>query len=98
MASSYSRRYQQARTLIEEIFGAKMHQDFPRKLMESASCGDGFWETDGKGQYSHKGIMLNVTVGNEVTSVLEHFCPGSQFDAKWFEYVWVYSKMKAACT
>ena len=78
MVLSRLRRYQQARTLIEEIFGPKMHQDFPRKLMESASCGDGFWETDGKGHYSNKGIMLNVTVGNEVTSFIEHLCLGNQ--------------------
>ncbi|KAI0217504.1 hypothetical protein LSAT2_030722 [Lamellibrachia satsuma] len=57
--------YQKARTLLEEIFGPKMHEDFPRKLLESPTCGDGFWETDGKEHYSHKGIMLNVTVGNE---------------------------------
>ena len=63
-------RYNTARTLLEEIFGPKVNKEFPKKLLESASCGDGFWETDGKGHYSHKGIMLEVTVGQEVDVVL----------------------------
>ena len=46
-----------------------MHEEFPRKFLESPSCGDGFWETDGKGHYTHKGIMLEVKVGEEVTQV-----------------------------
>ncbi|KAI0230511.1 hypothetical protein LSAT2_019151, partial [Lamellibrachia satsuma] len=58
--------YQEARTLLEEIFGPKIHEDFPRKLLESRSCGDGFWETDGEGHYSHKGVMLEVTAGQKV--------------------------------
>ncbi|KAI0212799.1 hypothetical protein LSAT2_002241 [Lamellibrachia satsuma] len=57
--------YQTARTLLEEIFGTKMHKDFPRKFLKSQSCGDGFWETDGNGHYSPNGIMLEVKVGQE---------------------------------
>ena len=43
-----------------------MHEDWPRKLLESSSCGDGFWESDGKGHYANKGIMLEVSVGQPV--------------------------------
>ncbi|KAK2165104.1 hypothetical protein NP493_1383g00012 [Ridgeia piscesae] len=60
--------YQTARTLLEEIFGPKMHEDWPRKLLESSSCGDGFWESDGKGHYGNKGIMLEVTVGQPIVA------------------------------
>ena len=49
-----------------------MHEEFPRKFLESASCGDGFWETDGKGHYTHKGIMLEVKVGEEVSTKSKH--------------------------
>ena len=61
-------RYNRARTLLEEIFGSKVHADFPRKLLQSASCGDGVWPSDGKGHYSHMGIMLEVTFGQKVTT------------------------------
>ncbi|KAK2165039.1 hypothetical protein NP493_1368g00012 [Ridgeia piscesae] len=60
--------YQTARTLLEEIFGPKMHEDWPRKLLESSSCGDGFWESDGKGHYANKGIMLEVSVGQPIVA------------------------------
>ena len=68
MFTTYS--YNTARTLLEEIFGPKVNEDFPKKLLESRSCGDGFWETDGKSHYSHKGIMLEVTVGQDVNILL----------------------------
>ena len=66
-------RYNTARTLLEEIFGPKVNEEFPKKLLESTSCDDGFWDTDGKGHYSHKGIMLEVTVGQEVNIFLVHY-------------------------
>ena len=59
-------RYQTIRTQLEQIFGPKVHKDFPRKLLMSSSCGDGFWETNGKGHYNLDGIMLEVNIGHKV--------------------------------
>ena len=59
-------RYQTARTLLENIFGPKMHNDWPRKMLQSTSCGDGFWETGRRRHYTNKGIMLEVNDGQPV--------------------------------
>jgi hypothetical protein len=31
---------------------------FPNLILESVSCGDGFWESTGKGNYEHPGVDL----------------------------------------
>ncbi|KAI0234744.1 hypothetical protein LSAT2_014923 [Lamellibrachia satsuma] len=60
--------YQTIRTQLEQIFGPKVHEDFPRKLLMSSSCGDGFWETNGKGHYNFTGIMLEVNVSHKIVA------------------------------
>ena len=77
--SSPKRRYQTARTLLEEIFGTKMHEEWPRKLLESTSCGDGFWETDGNGHYPYKGIMLDVVSGQTVNVICKYYAYARAF-------------------
>lgn len=52
---------------MEEIFGPKMHEDFPRKLLESPTCGNGFWEGNSHRIYKHSGIMLRVEAGEDVS-------------------------------
>ena len=51
------------------IFGTKVHKDFPRKYLESGTCGDGFWPTDASGNYPGEGIMVEVGVDVEVKRV-----------------------------
>ncbi|XP_078658229.1 uncharacterized protein LOC144903712 [Branchiostoma floridae x Branchiostoma belcheri] len=58
--------YDEAKSLIEQIFGAKADQDFPRKYLESGSCGDGFYPSTGSGRYEHQGVLLEAAVGREI--------------------------------
>jgi len=57
---------------VEEIFGPKMHEMFPRKLLESPTCGNGFWEDNGNQHYKQSGVMLRVEAGEDV-SILRYF-------------------------
>jgi len=50
-----------------------MHERFPRKFLQSASCGDGFWETNGKNNYRHYGVILEVAAGDEVSTESREF-------------------------
>ena len=54
------------RQLLSKSLDRKAHKDFPRKYLESTSCGWGFWATDGSGHYSHQGILAEAQVDSEV--------------------------------
>ncbi|KAI8519524.1 hypothetical protein Bbelb_027810, partial [Branchiostoma belcheri] len=56
--------YDEAKSLIEQIFGAKADQDFPRKYLESAVCGDGFYPSTGLGRYAEQGCFSRQPPGN----------------------------------
>ena len=58
--------YEEARTLIELVFGMKIDKSFPRKYLESSSCGDGFYESTGRGRYEHPGVDAEAVIGSEV--------------------------------
>ncbi|XP_078658231.1 uncharacterized protein LOC144903714 [Branchiostoma floridae x Branchiostoma belcheri] len=60
--------YDEAKSLIEQIFGAKADQDFPRKYLESAACGDGFYPSTGSGRYDHQGVLLEAAPGLEIAA------------------------------
>lgn len=65
-------RYKEARTQLDLIFGPKFHKEFPRKYLESGSCGDGFWESTGKGKYNHPGVDAvsdNMKIGDMVRTI-----------------------------
>ena len=55
-----------SRTLIQSLFGLKINKAFPRKYMESESCGNGFYESTGRGNYKHKGVDAEAEIGSEV--------------------------------
>ena len=56
--------------MIESVFGSKFHERFPRKYLVSGVCGDGFWESNGKGNYDHPGIDLVAEIGEDVRKFL----------------------------
>ncbi|XP_078575734.1 uncharacterized protein LOC144861638 [Branchiostoma floridae x Branchiostoma japonicum] len=58
--------YDEAKSLIEQIFGNKADQDFPRKYLESDSCGDGFYPSTGKGKYAEQGVLLEAAAGQQI--------------------------------
>ncbi|XP_019624877.1 PREDICTED: uncharacterized protein LOC109470382 isoform X2 [Branchiostoma belcheri] len=58
--------YDEAKSLIEQIFGAKADQDFPRKYLESAACGDGFYPSTGLGRYAQQGVLLEAAAGQQI--------------------------------
>ncbi|XP_019642103.1 PREDICTED: uncharacterized protein LOC109483513 [Branchiostoma belcheri] len=60
--------YDEAKSLIEQIFGAKADQAFPRKYLESAACGDGFYPSTGSGRYEHQGVLLEAASGQEISA------------------------------
>ena len=52
---------------MELTFGPKVHKDFPRKYLDSKTCGfKGFWESTGLGHYNHPGVDVEVNAGTEV--------------------------------
>ena len=59
-------RYQEARTLLDLVFGPKINGAFPRKYLESTTCGNGFWESTGKNNYDHKGVDVEAEIGAQV--------------------------------
>ena len=44
----------------------KIDKSFPRKYLESSSCGDGFYEGTGSGHYKHPGVDAEAVIGSEV--------------------------------
>ena len=52
--------------MIELVFGMKIDKSFPRKYLESSSCGDGFYESKGRGHYEHPGVDAEAVIGSEV--------------------------------
>ena len=44
----------------------KIDKSFPRKYLESRSCGDGFYESTGSGLYKHPGVDAEAVIGSEV--------------------------------
>ena len=58
--------YEEARTEIQLLFGLKINKAFPRKYLESDSCGGGFYRSTGKGNYQHPGVDAEVQAGTEV--------------------------------
>ncbi|XP_035698712.1 uncharacterized protein LOC118431577 [Branchiostoma floridae] len=58
--------YDEAKSLIEQIFGNKADQDFPRKYLESDSCGDGFYPSTGQGRYAEQGVLLEAAAGQQI--------------------------------
>ncbi|KAI8514390.1 hypothetical protein Bbelb_087140 [Branchiostoma belcheri] len=58
--------YTAARTLISKIFGPKIHKDFPKKLLESDNCGNGFYPSTARGRYRHRGVDLEVSTNAEI--------------------------------
>ncbi|XP_078660674.1 uncharacterized protein LOC144905141 [Branchiostoma floridae x Branchiostoma belcheri] len=58
--------YTAARTLISKIFGPKIHKDFPKKLLESDNCGNGFYPSTARGRYGHRGVDLEVSANAEI--------------------------------
>ena len=44
----------------------KIDKSFPRKYLESNSCGDGFYESTGRGHYEHPGVDAEAVIGSEV--------------------------------
>ena len=51
---------------MDLIFGAKVHKNFPRKYLESETCGEGFWESTGQGNYKHTGVDVEKDIGYTV--------------------------------
>ena len=62
----YATSYKEARTELEMVFGSKMHKEFPRKYLESESCGEGFWPSTGDGRYEHEGVDVEAMEGELV--------------------------------
>ncbi|XP_066298079.1 uncharacterized protein [Branchiostoma lanceolatum] len=58
--------YDEAKSLIEQIFGSKSDQDFPRMYLESDSCGDGFYPSTGQGRYAEQGVLLEAAAGQQI--------------------------------
>ncbi|CAH1249045.1 SELE [Branchiostoma lanceolatum] len=53
--------YGKARTLLNKVFGPKMHKDFPRKILQSDRCsGHGPYPSTGNGKYKHQGVDLEL--------------------------------------
>lgn len=52
-------RYRSAKTELQLIFGFKFDKNFPRKYLESATCGEGFWKSNGKDNYVHPGVDID---------------------------------------
>ena len=48
------------------VFGPKFNKEFPRKYLESKTCGDGFWESTGKNHYEHTGVDIETEIGSQV--------------------------------
>ena len=48
------------------VFGPKFNKEFPRKYLESKTCGDGFWESTGKDNYQHTGVDIEADIGSQV--------------------------------
>ena len=66
----YYSSYKEARTQLDLIFGPKFNEKFPKVYLESNGCGDGFWESTGKGNYEHPGVDAwdeSLAVGDEVS-------------------------------
>ena len=59
-------RYQEARTLLDLVFGPKINKAFPRKYLESQTCGNGFWESTGQGHYRNPGVDAEIEIGSPV--------------------------------
>lgn len=59
-------RFNEARTLMEQIFGQKMHKKFPRTFFDSQICGNGLFPSYGQGNYNEPGISLDISVGKKV--------------------------------
>ena len=59
-------RYQEAKTLVDLVFGPKLNKGFPRKYLESQTCGNGFYESRGNNNYKHTGVDVEVAVGSQV--------------------------------
>ncbi|XP_078585865.1 uncharacterized protein LOC144867676 [Branchiostoma floridae x Branchiostoma japonicum] len=58
--------YDEAKSLVEQIFGNKADQDFPRKYLESPTCGDGFYPSTGGGRYAEQGVLLEAGAGQQI--------------------------------
>ena len=60
-------RYEAARADVDLVFGEKMNKKFPRKYMESRSCGNGFWKGRRKlNTYKTEGIEVGAEVNSKV--------------------------------
>lgn len=70
-------RYQKGKTLLDMIFGSKIHKEFPRKYLSSKTCGDGFWESTGKGNYQNPGVDAEIAIGSNVS---HHFMTNRHAD------------------
>jgi len=56
--------------LTDLVFGLRVHQTFPTKFLISSNCGNGFWRTNGNGDYPD-GVMLEEGVHYPVSYVIE---------------------------
>ena len=64
---TFYQSYQKAKAIMQLTFGSKVHKDFPRKYLDSETCGfKGFWESTGKGHYMHPGVDVDVKEGAQV--------------------------------
>ena len=66
-------RYETARSSIDMVFGPKVSKEFPRKYLESDSCGPGFWKSTGRGKYKHPGVDLEATHDEKVCTAFQCF-------------------------
>ncbi len=60
--------YQDAKSLINEVFGPKVHKNFPRTVrLAGGGCNtNGFYPTDTNGYYDNQGVDLLIGEGYQV--------------------------------
>ena len=68
-------RYDTAKSLLDSVFGSKLHPDFPRKFrLDTHGCsGKGFFPSmlySGDGEYWSQGVDLEISEGETVCSSL----------------------------
>ena len=74
--------YLESKTLIDQIFGPKVSDLFPRKYLESASCGDGFYPSTGRASYDHQGVDAEIGINSRVNIKLLTRLPQKLLKAK----------------
>ncbi|CAH1802680.1 unnamed protein product [Owenia fusiformis] len=58
--------YELTKSLIDNVFGPKISKRFPRKYLQSKSCGDGFYPSTQRSRYMYSGAQLQVSVGSAI--------------------------------